>query len=161
RQLGTLGGEPGACLFLEGERRLAAAPARGGPVRLIDPASARVTSVAVPGGLGRLSGLSGGGALAGVRAPGVSPGGGGRGGMSVATLPAGTHDPVPSPDGRMLYALAADGALWRAALDGRPAERLDPGRVVASVDAFLDGRRLALGTETEVGVYDLGTGRTT
>jgi hypothetical protein len=159
RHLGELAAPPGGCVFLDGGRRLAAAPASG-PLQLWDLARAQAITVAVPGELGRLQGLADGRLLVSNTSGRMTLVGNDGVARPLFSLPAGTRD-LALVGGRVLYAIATDGGLWRVPLDGGPPARVELDRAVIAVDAFRDGLRLALGTEGEVGVHDIATGRTT
>jgi eukaryotic-like serine/threonine-protein kinase len=160
RHLGKLPEAPLRCLFADGDRQLVAAAGRRNGLM----------SAQLPDGLARPM-TAPGGTVAALQALGdralLITGRDGRahvvslqgGETRTLDLPAGVEELIPTADGRIGYGLDGDGALWQIQFAGGPATRLQAAGRVKGFDVAPDGRQLALGRETDLGVQDVASGQ--
>ncbi len=162
RRLGSVGATPaGPCLFMDQDRRLIVAGARGDVMMAPVPDGPASVLLRTRAGVGLMQPLDDARVVVqgrDTRLHVVSVDGTGA---RLLQPPADYADTLVAPDGKALYTCDERGGLWRIDLEGGPPRLLDKLEQASfQMDFSPDGRTLVLPSPREIGLRDLATGQT-
>jgi WD40 repeat protein len=163
RRLGSLAGAPAApCLFMDGDRRLIAAAARGGVMMAALPDGSASPLLETRAGVGTMEPFGDARVVVTGRDTRIHVVNVDGTGARLLQAPSTDHgDPLLSPDGRAIYICDGEGGLWRMDLEGGPPRLLDKLEDPSlQMDLSPDGRALVMPGSRVIGVRDLATGQT-